>query len=657
MKTSLAFTFAVAVATLAACGPSEPPDPGLEGLALATVAPSTIVPGSTLQLTGASFIDGTWGAATLHLKGQAGSAAVDVSWPATFVDFGSMTVAVEASMLHDVGDDADFTGDAVVEFVAVSDGKTYASAPLAVSLSFRAQLTPAATAVMTGVVFVNDQIEVDGGGFLLGGAEGTTYARVTGCFTPATGSDCAPVASQDIAMAPDPSAPRSRAKADFPFAPAIAGIEAGELTGSVQIVNKQPSQAEVASAAVAVDYTLVTSQIFSVTPPAASLGQYVFVNGGGFVGGADGPGALTEIELDGTFTKTGGGSAPVSMTLIPEFASGRLARYVINTDDALGQALDLRTDTGNFTGTITPIVSYGDDTVRGQGVAAQLALAPVKQVVYLHFQSSYTEELRDFGLRALDAQIRDRIVAQCTLAYAGVNIELRTDPVTDFALFSDVELVGVDPNNLDLFGYDNTPGKDSGNLRLYDELGGVNAATQADGFPGYGGVFVRSLMGFSLHPGAFGASLDGADPTFDRIFDPLRPDRGGDAVTSEDLTTPIAELADGAACPGGDRRTQVACGVYVMGNLVGGTLAHEIGHSLGLGVSLRGQHPRQRRPPEPADGRRRRAPVPRARRARRRRPGRVLHGRIRVSPTGAAIERSGDHLRAAHVRLRVMSAA
>jgi hypothetical protein len=81
----------------------------------------------------------------------------------------------------------------------------------------------------------------------------------------------------------------------------------------------------------------------------------------------------------------------------------------------------------------------------------------------------------------------------------------------------------------------------------------------------------------------FGSSLDGADPAFDKIYDPLRPDQGGTAVTSEDLANgTIDELADGSTCPGSDRRSQIACGVYVMGNLVGGTLAHEIGHSLGL---------------------------------------------------------------------------
>jgi len=332
--------------------------------------------------------------------------------------------------------------------------------------------------------------------------------------------------------------------------------------------------------AIDVNYTMVTSQVFSVDPPAASLGQYVFVHGGGFVGGE--PTALTELELVGTFNKTGGNPAQVSMHLIPDFVEGPLVRYVLNTDDELGHALDLRMDTGHFTGTMTPIIHYGSDTARGTGMQVTFDIAPVKQVVYLNFEPAYVEELRDFGLRAVDKQIRDRIVAVCNRTYKGINIEFRTEPVTDFALFENVDLVGVDPNDMGLFGYDNSPGKDNGNERLYDQLGGVNAVTQQDGYPGYGGVFVRSLMAFSKHPGKFAQPAPGADDNFDKTFDGFRADVGGNPITSADLATPPPVLADGTGCPASDRQTKISCAIFVMGNLIGGTLAHEIGHSLGL---------------------------------------------------------------------------
>jgi hypothetical protein len=350
----------------------------------------------------------------------------------------------------------------------------------------------------------------------------------------------------------------------------------GTFTGTVTIINRQTGGAAIQADPINVAYTLVTAQVFSIDPPAASLGQLVFVHGGGFVGGE--PGAITEIELTGTFNKTGGNPAPAQMNLIPEFVEGRLVRYVINTDDALGHALDLRKDTGHFTGTITPIVTYGANTVRGVSSPATFDIAGVKQVVYLHFEAAYVEELRDFGMRAVNKQIRDRILAVVNRAYKGVNIDFRVDPPTDFALFENVDLVGTDPNNMGLFGYDNSPGKDNGNLRLYDKLGGVNATTQQDGYPGYGGVFVRSLMGFSKHPGGFAQSVPGADELFDQTFDPFRSDRDGQPITSADLNGGITVLTDGSSCPGSNRPSQVSCAVFIMGSLIGGTLSHEIGH-------------------------------------------------------------------------------
>jgi hypothetical protein len=563
---------------LAGCAASVGPDPGLESLALSKVAPATIIPGTAVMLAGDSFVDDEWGAATLHLVGQAGGSNVDVKWPAKFVDFSTMKIPVDGPMIQNIGGAVDFHGTATVEVVAVSDHDTYTSKPLTVDLSFRQHLTPTPTSLDdSGVIFVNDQIEVDGDGFLLGGEEGTTVARLTGCFTLDSGGGCTDITQLDVPM--QPIDPLARTKASFPFSPKIAGIKPGMFIGHVAIVNQQTGQGEIAADPLPVSYTMVTPQIFSVDPGTASLGQYVFVHGGGFVGGD--AGALTQVDLAGTFTKTGGSPVQVQMTLIPEFVEGRLVRYVLNTDDALGHALDLFHDTGSFTGTATPVISYGNDTVSGVSTPAAFAIAPVKQVVYLQYETSYVEGLRDFGMRAVDKRIRAKILEVCREAYKGVNIDFREDPPTDFALFSNVDLVGIDPNNMGLFGYDNSPGKDNGNLRLYDSLGGVNAQTQQDGFPGYGGVFIRSLMGFSKHPGDFTQSVEGADPTFDQIFDPFRADQDGQPVVASDLSGDLPTV-DGSSCPAKDRKSQIACAIYVMGNLVGGTLAHEIGHSLGL---------------------------------------------------------------------------
>ena len=573
---------------LAGCASGKASDPGLEGLAISKVAPGTVIPGTKIVVKGDSFVGDDYVdgqnkpvfAAQLHLVGKAGDKTIDEEWPAKFVDFSTMTVAVDAAKIDALGGDVDFDGTVAMEFVSVNDNETYKSPTLTQKLSFRKKLTPSPTGgFLEGVIFINDQIGIDGTGFLLGGDEGTTYARITGCFKLAGSGPCMPIATQEIAL--QPTVELQREHAEFPFSPHIAGIKAGDFIGKVQIVNKQATAVETAADPLDVSYSMVTSQVFSADPGAASLGQYVFVHGGGFVGGE--PAAYTELELNGTFNKTGGNPFPAQMYLLPEFVEGKLVRYVINTDDALGHSMDLRTETGHFSGTVTPIIHYNTDAVRGVSTNVTFDIAAIKQVVHLNFSPSYIEGLRDFGLRAVEKSIRKQILSELARIYKGVNIEFRNEPVTDFALFEEVTLMGVDPNNMGLFGYDNSPGKDDGNMRLYDQLGGVNATTQQDGYPGYGGVFLRSLMGFSKHPGSFAKAVPGADDTFDKIFDPFRSDQNGNPVTASDLSGgELQLLSSGDQCPSSDRKARIQCAVWVIGNLIGGTLGHEIGHSLGL---------------------------------------------------------------------------
>ncbi|HSR95982.1 MAG TPA: hypothetical protein VLM79_02875 [Kofleriaceae bacterium] len=85
-----------------------------------------------------------------------------------------------------------------------------------------------------------------------------------------------------------------------------------------------------------------------------------------------------------------------------------------------------------------------------------------------------------------------------------------------------------------------------------------------------------------MHPAQLTRQVAGADPAFDQIFDPFRPDRGGEPVRSVDLADGPPPLVEGAGCPAEGRAQQIRCAIFVLGNLVGGTVAHEVGHSLGL---------------------------------------------------------------------------
>ena len=576
--------YTIALALLAACssggggGDGDQQDIGLEGLSLTAVNPGTVVPGTLLVIEGSSFVDEPWGTTRLRLTGTHSGATIDLPIGADFADFTRLEIPVDAAFFDAFGGEGDFEGSAVVEVDSSVDGTTHTSNTISLTLALREQLTPTVSQVATGsMIFVNDKIEVSGDGFLLGGAEGDTMASVNGCFTAQGDGECVAITPIEVPLVADPF---DRTHGTFDFAPGIAGIRPGNFMGSVQLVNRPASGDATMSSTADVMYDVTEPALFSVNPTAASLGQFVIVEGGGFVGGDQG--GATLLELVGTFAPDGGDPVELSLTLVTEWVEGRKVRYLMSEDDALGEQINLRRVTGTFTGEVTPVVQYDTDEVLGPTVPVTIAIAPVKQIVQLVFEPGYVESLRHFGLRAVDAQIRARIIEVVERDYQTINLELRHETPTDFAIYSVVEISGPDPNGLGLLGYDNSPGKDTGNVRLYDQIGGVNAVTQEDGSPGYGGVFIESLFAFSEHPGDYAEAIDQADGTFDEVFDDFRGDQGGDPVTTDDLDG-LPSLDSGEGCPSdGDRSDRIACAVFVLGSLIGTTLSHEIGHSLGL---------------------------------------------------------------------------
>jgi hypothetical protein len=583
----------VGVLVAAACSNGISPtvyvfdDPQLTGL-----QPGTLLPGSRIELSGKYFVPEEIGQTRLRLRGSFGGQAVDVTLPARFVDYTHCEVDFEGGAAAGLpGDEGAFDGEATIEILNSADGLTHASAPLSLSLDLRAALTPRLDLVSTGPIFVNDAIPVEGDGFLLGGDEGETVAVVSGCFREDGATACTPVGPIEVAITPE--TPGSRTRGAFPFDPHIAGIKPGNLENGVVLLRNKHGAAAGAvtreSGSLNAAWDVLPATVFSVSPATASLGQYVDIAGAGFVGvpaGVSDPTVVTTFELRGTFTPAGGGGgSSVSLTLIGEWVSGRLVRYVLNEEDELGQTANLREVAGAFAGTIKPVVMFKTQTVAGDEVPIAFDIGRVRQVIWLNFQTSYVESLRHFGLRAVDQQIRARVLEVAARDYAGLNVEFRVEPPTDFALYSEVDIQGPDPNRLGLLGYDNTPGKDVDNERLADKIGGENALTREDGYPGYGGIFVESFFGFSEHPGSFATKLDGAVPDFDKLFDPFRPDRGGQPVTAAELAGgAVPTLTSGSACPptAGGRPMQIACAMFALGSMIGTTMTHEVGHSLGL---------------------------------------------------------------------------
>jgi hypothetical protein len=564
-------------------------DADLEGLALTEYHPALILPGSEVDLVGASFVDGTEGLALMVIDGDFPDATestqhLHVELPARFVD--ATHLALDAAGLWNAtgGHPGRITGVAAVAVDSAIDHKRHATAQIPIDVTLVPSLQPRLDSVAGGTIFVNSLLDVTGDGLLLGGGEGETHAVVDGCFLPdGAAGPCASGGKKvsGVEVVVSPAAPWDRAHGKFAFSPAIAGIHPGAFSGTVSLKNLPPDPKSVASSQpMPLAATLQKPMIATFSPSAASLGQIVAVAGGGFAGGT--PGTVTLVHLVGQFSVEGTQIVrPVDLELVPSFVDGGHLRYVLDEADDLGHLIDLRTIAGTFTGTAQPLVIDGNDQEAGAAANVTLGIAHVKQVIYVNFLPSYSESLRRYGLHAADDALRARILAVATRDYAGVNVEWRTAPPDDFALYSEVDVLGPDPNGEGLFGYDNTPGKDVGNTRLFDRIGGVNAQTQADDFPGYGGIFAEEFLGFSQHPppSVMPLSLPGA--AFDSLFDPVRPDAGGRAVTFDEVqAAPV--LTDGSACPAADRPTQIACAIFTLGNLIGTTLTHETGHSLGL---------------------------------------------------------------------------
>lgn len=601
-----------------ACAPSGPPlaalDPGLSDLSIVEVFPTTLLPASLLLIRGQSLPSPSEGSMYLLLSGTSKTPGglprnLEVRLRAEYVSHTEAQVRVDTEFLQQLGGNSiEFDGHAKIVVASVIDRLEHVSEPVSAKLQIVPSLSPRLDVVelqgpqrTTGKIHSNDWLTVRGDGFLLGDGEGDTVALVSGCFLPEGVSEpCAQNgrAVRELELPVRPLSRVDRTSAILPYSPTIHGVMPGTFSGSIRLRNQPPgSTMRTLSSSRSLSVAQVRPELTGISPSAASLGQYVEMQGAGFIGGL--PGQATLVRLQGQFSLEGSPvNIPVDTEIViqwlPRFPNGPVGRYVLDETDALGQALEprggLREAAGVFVGTGTMTLRYGRESVASKPTPLRIALLRPKQVVVVRFLSSYQDSLRLFGLRAVDNAVRARVLEVARRDYAGINIEFREGGEdsalpTDFAHYAQVDIGGPDPNGLGYLGYDNTPGRDMQNRRLYDRIGGVNAVTQNDGAPGYGGVFAEQLLGFSSHPGTVTAikSAPGEAELFDRVFDPLRPDVGGTPATVREATL-LPALSSGSICPAShdDRSHQVACAIFVLGSLIGTTMTHELGHSLGL---------------------------------------------------------------------------
>lgn len=454
-------------------------------------------------------------------------------------------------------------------------------------------LTPHAEDVAQGIIFVNSEIAVNGGGLLLDAAEGESLVEIEGCFLAEGRAGVCPENGRLISVQKTLHVDDAlRKRGYFYLSPDILGIYPGRFEGKVVFINRFGNGVETRSDMISMKLDLKKTQLAGFVQSSISLGQYLDIKGKGFVGRSR-KDAISYIVLRGNFYNGDNGLVrAININMPLKFIDGESLRFVLDEDSEMSQTIDVRNERGIIRAKATPIIRYLNEQLKGDAQDIVIEIAPVKQVVYVRFLSSWYAGLKKFGLQAADEALRKRIFYVLERTYRSVNVEFRKNQPEDFALYATLDIAGYDPNKKGLLGYDNTPGKDINNKRLQDFIGGVNALTQENGDAGYGGVFVNSILGFSYHPPEDVPLSGFKDALFDDIFDPLRPDTGVEASTSEVISIENFSV-DGNRCPAEKRLEQIACGIYVLGNIVGQIAAHELGHSLGLAqpyVNIGGYH-------------------------------------------------------------------
>ncbi len=578
---------------LSACAKPDkkyPPEVWPKQIYLDHIEPITILPGGTLLGVGGGFVGSTLGASRLVLTGAYDSDVgtswnIDLAWPATITSETTFAVPLGPQGFQQLcpDGDGDFVGQAKLQVASVATNRIHSTSAITLGFHCRTHLTPTLLSATPTKAALNSVITVRGDDLLLGDGEGHTELSASGCFLPqGQGDPCSVngISFQDRRLPVEIRDRDQRRDGTFLITPDTVGLSPGTMDVTIHLVNVHADQVETVSPDLQVLFTIEPSELLSLDQEGSSLGGFVNFIGQGFVGAADDE--LTRVHVQGTFhSDLDDSDRAIDEVLVLSFVSGTLAHYVLDEEGPIGRLVDMRKESGILSGTFTPIFKKGDVSIQGDPIQGSFAIQPIKQVVYVNFTHGYTDALEMFGLRSADRLIRKRILDKARWIYRGLNVEFRDDVPDDYLLYAQVDVTGTDPNGLGLMGYDNTPGKDVGNQRLYDRIGGTNAKTQQDGYPGFGGVFVESFFSFSLHPPIPVEQHPDADGLFDEIFDPIRPDKGKPVMPDELANIPPA---GSATCPAdaSDRPMQIACAIYVLGNILGGTMAHEFGHSLGL---------------------------------------------------------------------------
>jgi hypothetical protein len=533
-------------------------------LRLTSAEVDIVLPGTRIQIHGEGFVPESQGRPSVRFVNE----AVEVLAPAAYLSAQRLEVAIDEEAVQALGGHgAHFNGEVEVTFEYLS-GAQPQTARLPIGFDLRTFLTPRLESASPELVYLSSAIVLRGEGFL-SPSEGGTHGLLQGIFTPDGGTARAVQAEAITAYV-------SRTEAHLVVSPELFGIRPGRFEGTLVLRNTPlATLARDSGTPRALVLTLGPTAVLELTPQ-ARRGQRLVVKGRGFIPKSAEAAQATLLRLEGSFIERRQGTihhwrGASALEIIPDFISGSELHYVLRVfQTPSGQLTGLGLVPGTFDGQVYPVLVRGEEEYVGTALAARLEIRPQRQVIFLKYLAGFTDTLRIFGLRNVEAEIRQRILEVCWRDYARWNLEFRETRPTDYVEYGVVEIGGPDPNHQGLFGLDNTTGKDVGNLRFNDVIGGYNAETEEEGYLAYGGIFLESFLGLSSRAPD---PLPIASPLFDQIFDPFRPDRGG---------TPVAPLE----YPEDPRRREsIAEAIRVLGNLVGTTVTHEIGHTLGMAIA------------------------------------------------------------------------
>ncbi len=551
---------------LGACGPEAPPTPdgGTDRpVILEAIVTSPAVEGTAIEIRGLG-LDRLGPTPRLALDRAGAPVSVLDAAPATLGD--SLFFLLSADAVAQLG-----PGPHTLELTATGDGRS--SDPYSLTLVVASELPVGLLEAPRGEVYRNEVTVVTGEGIVTE-TEGDLRARFVGSFRPDAGGTSSAI---DVELPVQPLERGDRGRGVLVLTTDLGGLLPGTFAGTVQLASRLTGGATSESVRLSTTLHFNPPELYSLDPTSATVGQILTIRGAGLLGGSERPDETTLIRLEGTFTPSGGES-PVAFgpqELVPRWISGSEVRIVVEPAvrrDVLASEL-FGYAQGTFAGQATPVTIAGREELEGATTPFGFALGPVRQVVHVRFLPGFYSSLAAFGLGLAAPEVEAAIQARMEGIYAGWNVDFRFEEPDDYArtAYAVLEIGGPDPNGVGLFGYDNTPGKDVGNLRLFDAIGGTNADTQMDGYPGYGGVFVESFLFWSAHPELPGARPFGApdpDPLFDTIFDPVRAEP---ATRSEARGEADAE-----------RNQAVAAAIAALGSIIGETASHELGHSLGM---------------------------------------------------------------------------